>query len=157
MTTFHFLFFFQIVFRVDDRVSFSNVSQWTREIERYASQNVNRIIVGNCCDIQDRKVSFEEAKDFADSMGIPYVEVSAKTGYNVAKLFLIAAALVIKRITRKEFDYIYLRSPDDNCASCVAQTVPSLFKKAKKVKILVEGCTVKFVKEKVDFVCFKVC
>ena len=84
-------------------------------------------------------------------MGIPYVEVSAKTGYNIEKLFLNAVALVIKKTMKKNFKYNYLVSLDENNASCVAQTVStSIFKRAKSLKILVEGCTVKFAKEKVD-------
>lgn len=36
--------------------SFNNVKQWLEEIERYACDNVNKLLVGNKCDLITRKV-----------------------------------------------------------------------------------------------------
>ena len=46
-----------------DQESFNNVKQWLNEIDRYASENVNKILVGNKSDLTDKKVvSYETAK-----------------------------------------------------------------------------------------------
>lgn len=36
--------------------SFSNVKQWLEEIDRYACDNVNKLLVGNKCDLTTKKV-----------------------------------------------------------------------------------------------------
>lgn len=36
-----------VVFDVTDQESFNNVKQWLNEIDRYANENVNKLLVGN--------------------------------------------------------------------------------------------------------------
>nr|GMC47058.1 ras-related protein RABD2a [Ipomoea batatas] len=44
-----------------------------------ASENVNKLLVGNKCDLAaNRAVSYETSKAFADEIGIPFMETSAK-------------------------------------------------------------------------------
>jgi Ras-related protein Rab-1A len=52
-----------VVYDCTDQESFSNVKQWLEEIDRYACDNVNKLLVGNKCDLTTKKVvDFTTAK-----------------------------------------------------------------------------------------------
>lgn len=69
------------------------VLQWLNEIDRYASESVCKLLVGNKCDLVSKKsVDFDTAKEFADKLDIPFLETSAKAATNVEKAFLTMAA-----------------------------------------------------------------
>uniref|UniRef100_A0A0D9VJ03 GTP-binding protein n=1 Tax=Leersia perrieri TaxID=77586 RepID=A0A0D9VJ03_9ORYZ len=88
-----------IVYDVTDQESFNNVKQWLNEIDRYASDNVNKLLVGNKSDLTANKVvSSETAKAFADEMGIPFMETSAKNATNVEQAFMAMAASIKDRM-----------------------------------------------------------
>ncbi|CAN6353428.1 unnamed protein product [Urochloa humidicola] len=90
---------FQIVYDVTDMESFNNIKQWLNEIDRYASDSVCKLLVGNKCDLVDSKVvDTEQAKDFADSLGIPFIETSAKESINVEEAFLTMSSEIKKRM-----------------------------------------------------------
>jgi len=70
------------------------------EIDRYACENVNKLLVGNKCDLQAEKtVDTNTAKEFADSYDIPFIETSAKTGFNVEKCFVQIATSIKNRMS----------------------------------------------------------
>ncbi|KAL3603944.1 hypothetical protein D5086_004803 [Populus alba] len=84
-----------VVYDVTDQESFNNVKQWLNEIDRYASDNVNKLLVGNKSDLTANKVvSYETAKAFADEIGIPFMETSAKDATNVEQAFMAMAAAI---------------------------------------------------------------
>lgn len=91
-----------VVYDVTDSESFNNVKQWLNEIERYASENVNKLLVGNKCDLVSKKaVNFETAKAFADKLEIPFLETSAKAATNVETAFLTMAAEIKNTVAKQ--------------------------------------------------------
>lgn len=44
------------MYDVTDQESFNNVKQWLNEIDRYANENVNKLLVGNKSDLTAKKV-----------------------------------------------------------------------------------------------------
>lgn len=116
----------QVVYDVTDQESFNNVKQWLNEIDRYASENVNKLLVGNKCDLAGKKVvSYETAKvqrelepdlfflplsflneplmqAFADEIGIPFLETSAKNATNVEQAFMAMTGSIKSRLVASE-------------------------------------------------------
>ena len=77
-----------IVFDITDKKSFLSITEWLKQIEKHAKENVFKFLVGNKSDLaEERKVTFEEAKEYADEHELPYIETSAKEGININELF----------------------------------------------------------------------
>jgi Ras-related protein Rab-1A len=88
-----------VVYDVTDMDSFNNVKQWLNEIDRYASESVNKLLVGNKSDLTATKqVDTQTAKAFADEIGIPFLETSAKNSTNVEQAFMTMAGEIKKRM-----------------------------------------------------------
>jgi Ras-related protein Rab-1A len=78
-----------IVYDVTDAESFANVKQWLHEIDRYAPETVTKLLIGNKCDLASKRtITFEQGKEFADSLGLTFLETSAKNAVNVEKAFV---------------------------------------------------------------------
>lgn len=89
-----------LVYDCTDQESFNNVKQWMGEIDRYACENVNKLLVGNKTDLVNEKVvDTQTAKAFADSMGIPFIETSAKNATNVEQCFVSMARDIKNRLS----------------------------------------------------------
>ena len=91
-----------VVYDVTDAESFTNVKQWLHEIDRYACENVNKLLVGNKIDLatpnKRRVVTTEQGKEFAESLNIEFLETSAKTAVNVENAFMIMASQIKARM-----------------------------------------------------------
>lgn len=82
-----------------DQDTFSNVKQWLQEIDRYACEGVNKLLVGNKSDLTNKKVvEYNVAKEFADQIGVSMLETSAKNATNVEQAFLTMAKQIKDRM-----------------------------------------------------------
>jgi len=90
-----------IVYDITDVESFNNVRQWLFEIDRFASEHVNKLLVGNKSDLVNKRVvTAETAKEFAQGLDIPFLETSAKNSSNVEEAFLTMAAQIKARMAQ---------------------------------------------------------
>jgi Ras-related protein Rab-1A len=88
-----------VVYDVTDGDTFTNVKQWLQEIDRYASEGVNKLLVGNKSDLTSKKVvEYSVAKEFSDQLSIPFLETSAKNATNVEQAFLTMAKQIKDRM-----------------------------------------------------------
>lgn len=79
---------FLVVFDVNEVKTFEELDNWMKCIEDEVDIRTKAVIlVGNKIDIGKRKVSEEDAKNYAEKYKIKYYEASAKTGHNIKKIF----------------------------------------------------------------------
>ncbi|KAG0378959.1 GTP-binding protein of the rab [Mortierella sp. AD032] len=94
-----------VVYDVTDQDTFNNVKQWLAEIDRYASEGVNKLLVGNKSDLTNKKVvDYTVAKEFSDQLAIPFLETSAKSATNVEQAFLTMAKQIKDRMGAANVD-----------------------------------------------------
>jgi small GTP-binding protein len=92
-----------VVYDITDQESFNNLNSWLIEIEKNANKNVYKILIGNKCDLEEkRQVSYEQGKEFADTYGMKFIETSAKTNQNVHEAFVTMTKEIISQMQDKE-------------------------------------------------------
>ena len=70
-----------------------------RNIEQHAADNVDKILVGNKCDMMSEKlVETARGQALADEYGIKFFETSAKSNINVVESFTATATDIKKRL-----------------------------------------------------------
>ena len=90
-----------VVYDITDVDSFNNVKQWLSEIDRYASENVDKLLVGNKSDLEPaRQVTKAMAEEFAESLQVKCIETSAKESSNVDDAFRSMAFTIMSRMER---------------------------------------------------------
>jgi len=83
---------FLLVYDVTDEQSFADIREWYQNIREHARENVQIILVGNKNDLEaERRVSRQQGEALAAELGLPFIEVSAKTADNVDKAFFTLA------------------------------------------------------------------
>ncbi len=88
-----------LVYDVNDRETFIHIENWLQEVSRYAANDVNRVLVGNKCDILNkREVEYETARVYAEKLGVSFTEASAKDRTNIDKVFNIMAKELVEKL-----------------------------------------------------------
>ena len=96
-----------MVYDVDNRDSFVNLSQWEAEMKRHGidTNEVQVVVCANKVDGKGREVSTAEGQKWWKSRNYSYFETSANTGLKVSEAFewLFLKVLENFRVNRKKF------------------------------------------------------
>ncbi|KAI8341055.1 ras family-domain-containing protein [Chlamydoabsidia padenii] len=88
-----------LVYDVTDERSFGNVRNWFSNIEQHANEGVNKILIGNKCDMEEKRVvTKEQGETLANELGIQFMETSAKANIGVEEAFFDLARDIKKRL-----------------------------------------------------------
>ncbi|KAM6309225.1 ras-related protein Rab-13 [Podargus strigoides] len=91
-----------LVYDITDEKSFENIQNWMKSIKENASAGVERLLIGNKCDMEGkRKVQRDEAEKLAKEHGIRFFETSAKSSVNVEEAFSTLARDILQKSSRK--------------------------------------------------------
>ena len=94
-----------LIYDISNKDSFDSIPKWIKEISEINFSDVIFVLIGNKNDLEEqRKVSFEEGKQFADKNKFIFQEVSAKTGKNIENLFEVQIYGAIYNKFKAEFD-----------------------------------------------------
>ena len=79
---------FLIVFSLVDEMSFQEVAEHYERILRVKdTENIPVVLVGNKCDLPNRKVSESQISEFSKGKNVKYLEASAKQRINIDESF----------------------------------------------------------------------
>ena len=91
-----------LIFDITSRDSFKELENWLGEVERNASSQILKILIGNKCDLEEeREISKDEGEAFAMRNGMQYIETSAKINTNVNEAFEALAKIMVEYNNKK--------------------------------------------------------
>ena len=86
-----------MVYDITDKKSFDDITNWLRAIQEHGNPKVEKMIIGNKCDLDDnRMVPKESGEALANANDAMFLETSAKSSLNVDKAFEQMAERIMK-------------------------------------------------------------
>jgi len=91
-----------LVYDITQPKTFDNIAKWLRNIDEHANEDVEKMILGNKCDMEDKRmVSKERGESIAREHGIRFLETSAKANVNIERSFLDLAEAILDKTPGK--------------------------------------------------------
>ena len=126
-----------VVYDISNKNSFDSAKQWIDDCKSYMTQKVTIVLVGNKCDLEDkRQVTKEEGQELADAYGLLFFETSAKTDVNVKTVFNNSLEEIARRINSNYYDL-----EDESCGIKLSnESKNQILKAPKKEKHKKKSC-----------------
>ncbi|XP_050738194.1 ras-related protein Rab-10-like [Eriocheir sinensis] len=87
-----------LVYDITNAKSFDNIAKWLRNIDEHANEDVEKMILGNKCDMEDKRVILKDKGEaIAREHGIRFLETSAKANINIEQAFLELAEAILNK------------------------------------------------------------
>jgi Ras-related protein Rab-10 len=93
-----------LVYDVTNAKSFENIAKWLRNIDEHANEDVEKMLLGNKCDMEEKRIiPTERGESIAREHHIRFLETSAKANINIERVFMdLAEAILSKQTANKE-------------------------------------------------------
>ena len=89
---------FLLVFSFELEKSFEGVKSRIERIKNFKDENkLCLVVVGNKCDLEDKKVNKEDVENFCNENKINFIEVSALNEINISEAFLDVSRQLLKK------------------------------------------------------------
>ncbi|XP_026211578.1 ras-related protein Rab-15-like [Anabas testudineus] len=85
------------VYDITSEPSFQHIAKWASDVDEYAPDKVQRILIGNKSDEElMRQVTKDQGNKLAESFGMEFFETSASTSSNISESFTRLTELVLQ-------------------------------------------------------------
>lgn len=92
-----------LVYDIAKHTTYENVERWWRELRDHADQNIVIMLVGNKSDLRHlRAVPTDEARTFAESHQLSFIETSALDSTNVEQAFQQILTAIYRIVSQKQ-------------------------------------------------------
>ncbi|XP_047664230.1 ras-related protein Rab-25-like [Tachysurus fulvidraco] len=92
-----------LVYDISKHLTYENVERWLKELYDHADPHIVIMLVGNKSDLAtQRTVPTEEARAFAESKGLVFIETSALQSTNVESAFLQVLTEIHRKVASKQ-------------------------------------------------------
>ena len=91
-----------LVYDITFAKSFDRTEKWIRNIQENASDDVEKVLLGNKCDIENHRViSKERGENLAKDYGMKFYETSAKNNINIDKPIMELSECIYHKYTQE--------------------------------------------------------
>ncbi|XP_041661734.1 ras-related protein Rab-15 isoform X2 [Cheilinus undulatus] len=95
-----------LVYDITSERSFQHIMKWASDVDEYAPDKVQKILVGNKSDeVDKRQVATEQGVKLARAYGMDFFETSAFTNHNITETFTRLAEQVLAA-NKKDLDLL---------------------------------------------------
>ena len=90
------------MYDITKRQSFDHIPRWLEELRSHADKNIVIMLIGNKSDLEEqRAVTTEDAKEFAQKEGLFFLETSALEATNVEPAFMAVLTEIFNTVNKK--------------------------------------------------------
>ncbi|XP_052380195.1 ras-related protein Rab-15-like isoform X32 [Oncorhynchus keta] len=102
-----------LVYDITSERSFQHIMKWASDVDEYAPDNIQRILIGNKSDEEEkRQVATGQGNKLAKDYGMDFFETSAFTNYNITESFTRLAEQVLAA-NKKDLDLLRASVTDE--------------------------------------------
>ncbi|XP_077404233.1 ras-related protein Rab-25-like [Vanacampus margaritifer] len=92
-----------LVYDISKHLTYESAERWLKELYDHADPHIVVMLVGNKRDLEDlRTVPAEEAKAFAENMGLMFMETSALESTNVEAAFIDVLTAIHHKVASRQ-------------------------------------------------------